>query len=87
MAAEPAPHCLLFVRAPGAQVPPKVRERRRDELISLQQRIGESWAELQVGKEVDVMVVSARAFVCACMCTLVRMCVRVHRAEEAPNRA
>lgn len=34
----------------------KTRQRRRDELISLQQRIGESFAELQVGKEIDVLV-------------------------------
>lgn len=39
------------------QVPAKTRERRRDELISLQQRIGEQFAASLVGKEVDVLVV------------------------------
>uniref|UniRef100_A0A7S3VK66 Uncharacterized protein n=1 Tax=Dunaliella tertiolecta TaxID=3047 RepID=A0A7S3VK66_DUNTE len=38
------------------QVADKTRQRRRDELISLQQRIGESFAEQQVGKEIDVLV-------------------------------
>ncbi len=37
-------------------MPVKVRERRRDELISLQQRIGESFAASLVGQEVDVLV-------------------------------
>jgi len=41
------------------QVADKTRQRRRDELISLQQRIGEGFAELQIGKEIDVLVVSA----------------------------
>jgi hypothetical protein len=36
---------------PG-QVPAKLRQRRRDELISLQQRIGEEFAASLVGKEV-----------------------------------
>jgi ribosomal protein S12 methylthiotransferase len=38
------------------QVPQKVREARRDELISLQQRIGEHWARGLVGREIDVLV-------------------------------
>lgn len=37
-------------------MPRRQRERRRDELISLQQRIGEEWAEGLVGREVDVLV-------------------------------
>jgi len=40
---------------PG-QVPQNIRERRRDELVSLQQRIGEEFAESLVGREVDVIV-------------------------------
>lgn len=32
------------------------RERRRDELVSLQQRIGEEFAASLVGREVDVLV-------------------------------
>ena len=32
------------------------RDRRRDELISLQQRIGEQWAETLVGQDVDVLI-------------------------------
>lgn len=40
------------MRAPTLQVPPEVREARRDELISLQQRVGEEWAKSHVGKEV-----------------------------------
>lgn len=38
------------------QVPQRTRERRRDELISLQQRVGEEFAAGLVGKEVDVLV-------------------------------
>ncbi|KAL6762562.1 hypothetical protein V8C86DRAFT_2515999 [Haematococcus lacustris] len=38
------------------QTPAKVRERRRDELTSLQQRVGEQWAARLVGQEVDVLV-------------------------------
>lgn len=38
------------------QIPPKIRERRRDEITSLQQRIGEKYAERLVGREVDVLV-------------------------------
>lgn len=38
------------------QVPPEVREARRDELISLQQRVGEEWAKSHVGKEIEVLV-------------------------------
>jgi ribosomal protein S12 methylthiotransferase len=30
-----------------------VREARRDELISLQQRVGEEWAQTLVGQEVS----------------------------------
>lgn len=37
------------------QVAPEVREARRDELISLQQRVGEEWAKSHVGKEVSVV--------------------------------
>lgn len=37
-------------------MPPKLRERRRDELVSLQQRIGEEFAASLVGKEVEVLV-------------------------------
>ncbi|KXZ52292.1 hypothetical protein GPECTOR_10g924 [Gonium pectorale] len=40
---------------PG-QVPQRLRERRRDELISMQQRIGEEWAAGKVGQEIDVLV-------------------------------
>lgn len=35
---------------------PCCRQRRRDELISLQQQIGESFAESLVGQEVDVII-------------------------------
>ncbi len=38
------------------RVPTRVRERRRDELISLQQRIGEEFAEGLVGRELEVLV-------------------------------
>ncbi|GFR42266.1 hypothetical protein Agub_g3163 [Astrephomene gubernaculifera] len=38
------------------QLPQRLRERRRDELISLQQRIGEEWAEGRVGEEMEVLV-------------------------------
>lgn len=38
------------------QVPVKVREQRRDEIISLQQRIGEKFAESLIGLELDVLV-------------------------------
>lgn len=38
------------------QVPTKIRQRRRDELISLQQRVGEGFAEQLVGREVEVLV-------------------------------
>lgn len=40
-----------FVRADSCR-----SDRRRDELISLQQRIGERFAESLVGKEVDVLI-------------------------------
>ncbi|PNW82252.1 hypothetical protein CHLRE_06g278142v5 [Chlamydomonas reinhardtii] len=55
--------CFAFSEEDGTpaatmpeQVPRRQRERRRDELISLQQRIGEEWAEGLVGREVDVLV-------------------------------
>ncbi|EFJ53100.1 hypothetical protein VOLCADRAFT_127348 [Volvox carteri f. nagariensis] len=55
--------CFAFSEEDGTpaaslpdQVPQRVRERRRDELISLQQRIGEEWAEGLVGREVEVLV-------------------------------
>lgn len=38
------------------QVPNKLRARRRDELISLQQRIGETFATSLIGTEMDVLV-------------------------------
>lgn len=38
------------------QVAPKVRQRRRDELMSIQQGISEAWAEGLVGREVEVLV-------------------------------
>lgn len=46
----------------GLQVPQKVRDRRRDELVSIQQRLGESFAASLVGREVDVLVVSAWSY-------------------------
>ncbi|GIL77646.1 hypothetical protein Vretimale_6790 [Volvox reticuliferus] len=55
--------CFAFSEEDGTaaaslpdQLPQRLRERRRDELISLQQRIGEEWAEGMVGREVDVLV-------------------------------
>lgn len=38
------------------QTDPEVRQYRRDELISLQQQLGEQWARGMVGKEIDVLV-------------------------------
>lgn len=38
------------------QLDPEERQARRDELISLQQRVGESWAKALVGTELDVLV-------------------------------
>jgi len=38
------------------QWPQEVRDRRRDELISLQQRIGEEWARGLAGTEIDVLI-------------------------------
>jgi ribosomal protein S12 methylthiotransferase len=38
------------------QLAPEVKEARRDELISLQQRIGEEWAKEMVGRECDVLI-------------------------------
>lgn len=38
------------------QIDTEVRESRRDELISLQQTIGEEWARGMVGKEIDVLI-------------------------------
>lgn len=43
----PAPACR-----PPPQLGPEVRESRRDELVSLQQRVGEAWAKTLVGREV-----------------------------------
>jgi ribosomal protein S12 methylthiotransferase len=40
---------------PG-QVPRKTRDARRDELISLQQRVGEEWAASMLGREIDVLI-------------------------------
>ncbi|GLC40997.1 hypothetical protein PLESTB_000953900 [Pleodorina starrii] len=55
--------CFAFSEEDGTlaaslpeQVPQGLRERRRDELISLQQRIGEEWAESLVGREIEVLV-------------------------------
>ncbi|PNH09756.1 Ribosomal protein S12 methylthiotransferase RimO [Tetrabaena socialis] len=55
--------CFAFSEEDGTpaatmadQVPQRQRERRRDELISLQQRVGEEWAEGLVGQELDVLV-------------------------------
>jgi len=45
---------------PAAEFPeqwdPEERQARRDELVSLQQRIGESWAKALLGTEIDVLV-------------------------------
>ncbi|PRW60219.1 hypothetical protein C2E21_1074 [Chlorella sorokiniana] len=45
---------------PAAELPEQledeVREARRDELVSLQQRLGEEWAKTRVGQEIDVLV-------------------------------
>ncbi|KAI3429616.1 hypothetical protein D9Q98_005702 [Chlorella vulgaris] len=45
---------------PAAELPeqlgPEVRESRRDELVSLQQRVGEAWAKTLVGREIEVLV-------------------------------
>jgi ribosomal protein S12 methylthiotransferase len=38
------------------QVDAELKERRRDELISLQQRIGERWAKSMIGRTLDVLV-------------------------------
>lgn len=38
------------------QLPQEVRDARRDEIISLQQRIGEDWARSMMGRELDVLV-------------------------------
>ncbi|KAG2500299.1 hypothetical protein HYH03_001877 [Edaphochlamys debaryana] len=55
--------CFAFSEEDGTpaaslpdQVPQRLRERRRDELISLQQRIGEEWAAGRAGQEVEVIV-------------------------------
>ena len=47
-----------FLMAPGSavQVQAEVREARRDELISLQQRVGAAFASSQVGKTLEVLV-------------------------------
>ena len=39
-----------------APPPNLIRERRRDEIVSIQQRIGEEFAESLVGRDVDVLV-------------------------------
>lgn len=53
------PH-LLQDGTPAAelpdQVPPATRQRRRDELVSLQQRISEGFAESLVGRTLEVLV-------------------------------
>lgn len=38
------------------QIPLELREARRDELISLQQKIGENWAKSMIGREIDVLI-------------------------------
>lgn len=55
--------CFAFSEEDGTpaatlpeQVPQRQRERRRDELISLQQRVGEGWAQGLVGRELDVLI-------------------------------
>lgn len=55
--------CFAFSEEDGTpaasfpeQLPMKIRQRRRDELISLQQRVGEAFAEKLVGRELDVLV-------------------------------
>lgn len=55
--------CFTFSEEDGTpaaslpeQVPPKLRQRRRDELTSIQQRLGEEWAAARVGQHVDVLV-------------------------------
>ena len=49
------------------QVPTRTRQRRRDELISLQQRIGEEWAASTVGREVRPQPGYVTSVV-ACLC-------------------
>jgi ribosomal protein S12 methylthiotransferase len=43
--------CALWL-----QVDPDVRAARRDEMIALQQRVGERWARSMVGRTLDVLV-------------------------------
>lgn len=40
----------------GAQIADEVREARRDELVSLQQAVGEAWAKGLLGQELEVLV-------------------------------
>lgn len=42
-------------------MPEEVRTGRRDELVALQQRVGEAWARRMVGAEIDVLVDGADA--------------------------
>ena len=35
---------------------PDERQKRRDELVSLQQKIGTRWAKRMLGKEIDVLI-------------------------------
>lgn len=53
------------------QIEDEVREARRDELVSLQQRMGEEWAKTRVGQEVSewrcrCQFLPAAGAVCAC---------------------
>ena len=38
------------------QVEEDVRMQRRDELVALQQRVGQAWARSMIGKTIDVLV-------------------------------
>lgn len=47
---------LTNVRALKLQVSEDIRLQRRDELVALQQRVGQSWARAMLGKTIDVLV-------------------------------
>ena len=46
----------MLIRTLSLSLLPPCRERRRDELVSLQQRIGEEFANKLVGRTVEVLV-------------------------------
>lgn len=52
-------HCTAL------QIEDEVREARRDELVSLQQRLGEEWAKTRVGQEVSAQHPIAVLLQCA----------------------